>query len=202
MVHGKVQGIVGLHVDDFLHCGTEKFMQELISPVMRLFQVGKHEKEDFVYTGFHLKQDRRGILLDQSDYVKNLEIEVLCSKRALMKDEDLNPLEQSQLRKICGSLNWIVMATRPDLSFDLIELSTKQQKGKVQDLVRARKILKNIDPSECKIYFPKLEENSLHIIVYTDASFGNLDNGAGSMGGTHSVPVRQVWKMLCAGMEI
>ena len=182
-VNGELEGIIGLHVDDFLHCGSNKFEQVIIDPVMKHFKVGKNEKVCFMYTGFAISQTEDGIWLDQSQYVKNIQIDDLDSKRALQKNEDLTATEQSQLRKICGSLNWVVIATRPDLSFDLIELSTKQQRGKVCDLVRGRKILKTLEPSECKIFLPKLDENSVELRVYTDSSFGNLDDGSGSMGG-------------------
>ena len=180
---GKLEGLIGLHVDDFLHCGSDKFDAEVISPVMQLFKVGKNEKNNFLYTGFSIKQKPSGIILDQFEYVRNIDIPTMESKRVVNKNEDLTAVELSELRKICGSLNWIVMATRPDLSFDLIELSTKQQKGKVSDLAKARKIMLSMDPSDCKIFIPKLDESSVEFRVYTDASFGNLDNGAGSMGG-------------------
>ena len=182
-VNGKLEGLIGLHVDDFLHCGSRKFDTDVIMPVMQLFKVGKNEKNNFLYTGFSIKQDKNGISLDQYEYVKNLDVPILETSRAMNRNEDLGAVELSELRKICGSLNWIVMATRPDLSFDLIELSTKQQKGKISDLAKARKILLSLDPSDCKIFIPKLDETSLEIRVYTDASFGNLDDGAGSMGG-------------------
>lgn len=182
-VNEGLEGVIGLHVDDFLHCGSERFEAEVINPVMSLFKVGKNEKESFLYTGFALKQEKTGISLDQDQYVKNLEIPALEVTRSGNRQDDLTAPELSELRKICGSLNWIVMATRPDLSFDLIELSTKQQRGKVADLIKARKIMRSLDPSECKIFVPKLDEKSLEFKVYTDASFGNLDDGAGSMGG-------------------
>ena len=38
-------------------------------------------------------------------------------------------------------------------------------------------------PSSCKIFFPKLDIASLRFVVYTDASFGNINNGCGSVGG-------------------
>jgi len=182
-IGGKLEGLIGLHVDDFLHCGSSQFDYDVIIPVMKLFKVGKNERNNFLYTGFSIKQEQKGISLDQFEYVKNLDVPVLETSRSMNKSEDLSAIELSELRKICGSLNWIVMATRPDLSFDLIELSTKQQKGKVADLAKARKIMLSLNPTDCKIFIPKLDETSLEIRVYTDASFGNLDNGAGSMGG-------------------
>ena len=180
---GTLEGVIGLHVDDFLHCGTDAFEKDVIVPVMALFQVGKNEQMSFLYTGFCLDQKENGITLDQVQYVRNLDVPGLDPARTLKKEDSLTAVEQSQLRSICGALNWIVMITRPDLSFDLIDLSTKQQKGQVSDLVRARKLLTSVSPGDCRLFLPRLNPDSLQMIVYTDASFGNLDNGSGSMGG-------------------
>ena len=81
-----------------------------------------------------------------------------------------------------GGLNWVVRATRPDLSFNMVELSTKFNKGNVGDLIKARKVMKSLLHVDNKIVFPKLDEKSLKVIVYTDASFGNLNDGVDSMG--------------------
>ena len=82
-----------------------------------------------------------------------------------------------------GGINWIVRATRPDLSYDLIDLSTKFKCGKVEDINRARKIILNLKASNCRIFFPKLDISSLQFLIYTDASFANISNGTGSVGG-------------------
>ena len=86
------------------------------------------------------------------------------------------------LRRYVGALNWVVRATRPDLSFDMVQLSTKFNNGKVEDLIKARKVVKSLLQMENKVVFPKLDVNSLKLVVYTDASFGNLNDGVDSMG--------------------
>ena len=70
-------GIIGLHVDDFIHCGTEKFVKEILLKIMAEFTVGKSESGNFMYTGFMINQDATGISLDQAEYVEGIEIPTL-----------------------------------------------------------------------------------------------------------------------------
>ena len=180
----SVIGIVGLHVDDFIHCGTIEFNETVIKPFMQHFQVGKNEKGSFMYTGFKINQGVNGIMLDQDAYVdRNLTVLPLEPSRAKEKHSSLTDEELTDLRKMVGGINWVVRATRPDLSFELIDLSTKFKKGVVDDLVRARKVIQHLKESESKIFFPKLDISSLELLVYTDASFANVSNGLGSVGG-------------------
>ena len=180
----EIIGVVGVHVDDFIHAGSESFTKYVIMPLMEEFKVGKNEKGSFFYTGFKINQDSTGIMLDQTEYVtKNMEVTPIDPARAKEKSEDLTEAELSELRRLVGSLNWVVRATRPDLSFDLIDLSTKFKTGKVEDLLRARKIIMNLKTASCKIFFPKLDLSSLCFLVFTDASFANINDGQGSVGG-------------------
>ena len=180
----EIIGVVGVHVDDFIHAGTDSFNKYVIAPLMEEFKVGKNEKGSFMYTGFKITQDAEGIILDQNDYVeKNLEVLDIDPSRAREKNEPLTEGELTDLRKMVGGLNWVVRATRPDLSFDLIDLSTKFKSGKVEDLIRARKVLLNLKTGNCKVFFPKLDLASIKFVIYTDASFANINDGTGSVGG-------------------
>ena len=44
-----------------------------------------------------------------------------------------------------GRLNWSVQGSRPDLSFDMMELSTKLKYGLVGDLMKAIKCIERIE---------------------------------------------------------
>lgn len=180
---GKVYGVLGSHVDDFLYAGNAIFMTKVIDRLPDKFKVGKQEKNSFTYTGFKIQQEKGRIVLDQQDYVSKLILEPMDAERMKQKKEKLTALELTGLRKYVGALNWIVRATRPDLSFDLVHLSTRFSSGMVEDLISSRKLIKNMGQVVCKVVFPKLDRGSLKIIVYTDASFGNLNDGVDSMGG-------------------
>ena len=181
---GNIAGIIGLHVDDFLHAGDAKFNITVIEEVNKEFKVGKNEKQNFVYTGFEFNQGQNGIILNQNNYVKNVETKPICAGRALKKQEDLTEEERTNLRQMAGSLNWIVRGTRPDLSFELIDISTKFRAGKVEDLMKINKLLAGVKESRAEIFLPNLEDiESCCLISFTDASLGNLNSGTDSTGG-------------------
>lgn len=181
---GSISGVIGLHVDDFLHAGDEAFNNSVIQEVNTHFKVGKNEKKNFVYTGFVFNQDQQGIRIDQNSYAENVEIRQVCSTRAKNKHSELSEEERTSLRKMAGVLNWIVRGSRPDLSFELIDMSTKFKAGKVEDLIKITKLLLMVKEKKAEILFPNIGDHKhWSLLCYTDASLGNLNNGTDSTGG-------------------
>ena len=102
----------------------------------------------------------------------------------MKKTEPLNSEESTVFRGLVGSLNWIVQNTRPDLSFELTDLSTKFQRAEVRDLQQVIKTLLKIKEEKSELLFPYLGDPvNWEIITFSDASFGNLCNGTQSCGG-------------------
>jgi len=83
-------------------------------------------------------------MIDQNQYLENLEVDNINPARVGHKNDDLDEKKKTKIRKMAGSLNWIVRGTRPNKSFELIDASTKFQTGKIEDLVRLRKTLVSI----------------------------------------------------------
>lgn len=182
--NGDLQGLIGLHVDDFLHAGDAIFNSEVIAALSKQFQVGKNEKRNFLYTGFEISQEDTGIRVNQNTYVQNLTFDPVEVSRAKDKKSDLTNSELTLLRKMAGALNWVVRGSRPDLSFELIDISTKFTCGKIEDLVRATKVIAALREKSAEIVFPNLGSPSQwKIVCYSDASLGNLNNGVDSTGG-------------------
>ena len=103
--------------------------------------------------------------------------------RAGAKNELLHEQEQITYRQIVGQLNWAVQGSRPEMSFDIILLSTKLQQGKVEDLLRAIKKVNRMKDINSFLTFPKLNKSSeIKVVVFTDASMGNINDGTGSIG--------------------
>ena len=181
---GELIGFVGLHVDDFIHAGNDWFQRTLMPEVLKGFNVGKSEKGSFMYTGFLIQQDENGITLDQSKYVESLEIQPIDASRLNDSNRLLTDAEISSLRKMTGSLNWAVRATRPDLAFNMIQLSTRFKTGTVKDLVNAKKTLLNLKSNKAVVRFPKLgNPENMVLICFTDAALGTLNNDIDSTGG-------------------
>ena len=78
----KTIGIIGLHVDDFLHAGSDVFEETVIKEIHKEFLVGKCEKGSFMYTGFSLSQKNDKIILDQSNFVLGLCVPTVDAKRS------------------------------------------------------------------------------------------------------------------------
>ena len=85
---------------------------------------GKAEERNFNYIGFRISQDKNGIIFDQSRYEENIENKAIDPKRALDKHGLLTLEEQTAYRQLIGQTNWVVQGSRPDLAFELIDLST------------------------------------------------------------------------------
>ena len=181
--NGVLQGAVGIHVDDFLGAGCEDFMTNTIPIVLKAFLVGKAESHTFMYTGSKITQDNKGITLDQTDYVQNLEIFDLDPERLKMKT-NMHEHEETYLRKYCGSLNWAVGTSRPDLSFQMINLSTNFKGGKVAALKQAHSVMKQLKKKPAYIRFSNLHTfKDCELWCYSDAAHRNLNNNTDSAGG-------------------
>ena len=82
-----------------------------------------------------------------------------------------------------GRLNWAVQGTRPDMAFQMLELSTKFRKGSVDDLTRSIKAVGKLKDHASKLCFPCLGNSAgWTILMYSDAAFANLNDGTSSTG--------------------
>ena len=98
------------------------------------------------------------------------------------KESLLNAEELRTFRGICGQLNWIASQSRPDLSFDACDLSCRIKNAKIEDLLRAIKVIRKAKSSRVSIKFPDLDLSTIKVVIYSDASYGNLPDGS-SQGG-------------------
>ncbi len=180
---GVIQGILLSHVDDFLHAGTEVFYQDVIQKVIDKYQISRQNHSNFTYVGYEVNQNDGGIVLSQDDYVKAIEIGILPSCRSKSKGSELSSEEYKLFRSYVGKINWVAQNSRPDLNFAMVELSTKFQCANISHLMDAIKVLKRVKTGDCKLKYPKLKDiDTARIVLYTDASFANLDNSGSCAG--------------------
>ena len=179
---GKLHGIMACHIDDFLHAGDKQF-DDVMGQLRTHFLAGKLEEGHFQYVGFRIEQTHNAIVMDQTDYMRNLEYVEVTMQRASLKNESLTVQELTLLRSMVGKINWAVQGTRPDFAFDMIELSTRFRKGIVSDLLRSVKVIHKLREGPSRVIFPALGPTELwKIVVYSDAAHANLCDGVGSVG--------------------
>ena len=181
---GCLQGMMTSHVDDFLQAGNSNFEEKVISNVKTKFAFGKEAEIDFRYVGINIKQESEYISIDQEHYIKAIqEVPMPCTKTA---DHEL-PLTGKDIkafRRLVGSLNWASIISRPDVSFEVVDLCTKFQAPTVGDLIKANKAVQRIKVSTVVIKYPRLilDEN-IKIVTFGDGSFRNLCKGVSSGSG-------------------
>ena len=90
--------------------------------------------------------------------------------------------EKTAFRSLVGQLNWITTNTRPDIAYEVCDLSTSYKTATVGDLLRMNKVIRLVKGEVMRLKFPRIHNlERCTIEVFSDASFGNLQ-GEGSQG--------------------
>ena len=85
-----------------------------------------------------------------------------------------------------GKLSWAAKGAHPDLSFEVVEMSSRFKQATVNDLIRANKcILKRKEKPGFILFLNLGDIKFLRIIVESDADAGhaNMEDGCSSAGG-------------------
>ena len=182
--NGKVEGMICVHVDDFLWCGTNHFKTEVIDKIAGMFSIGSYEKGMFKYVGLNiLSGGNSHCTIDQIFYASSIKKIPISRARLNNKNSELNKKEKGQYRAHVGQLNWLATQTRPDIAFDTCFLSGSYTNATVGDLLKVNKLIDRVKHQCVKVAFPSMRKiEECHLLCYADASFANLP-GEGSQGG-------------------
>ena len=83
-----------------------------------------------------------------------------------------------------GQLNWVARHTRPDIVFDVMELSTALNKPCIRDYAQLVKTVKKLKYSDVGVIFPNLDElQNRYLLVMADAGYANLCDSVSSAAG-------------------
>lgn len=177
-------GIFQIHVDDFIHAGNELFQTNVIKQIETTFKISKTEEQNFKYIGLNITHQSGAITVNQNTFIDDLEAIPINPKRSTQKFDSLNKVEAQQYRTAVGQINWIASTTRPDVMYDLLELSMSMKEPKILNLVHANKVIKRIKLESYSLIYPQLgPTDDLYLAVFTDASLANLPDQISSAGG-------------------
>ena len=178
-VQNVLEGMVVVHVDDFLWCGTAKFQAQVIDEITTKFKIGSTGSTSFTYLGLNVRSFKDGMTLDQIDYVGALEYVNRGLNRAREKSSGLSISELKECRAKIGQLGWIATHTRPDIAFDTCMLSAAMQDPSYKDLLRVNKVIDIVKSDNIQLYFPRLGKNAeWHLECYTDAAHVKFKSSA------------------------
>ena len=169
----NLAGLVFLHVDDFLHMGNDHFEMIVVEGIKSKYKIGKCEDGSFVYTGLNIQDVSEGIRIDQNQYIQNIDSMDIPNDPETRKGDSVPQESKTKLRRTVGQANWAARRTRPDVCFDLMELSMRFNNACVSDLKRAKKVVDRLNMDEITVLFPRLT-GKVSIQTHSDASFANL----------------------------
>lgn len=179
----KVMGILASHVDDFIWGGTDTFSKTIIPQLKAVFQVGREEHQSFSYIGIEVHSREDEIQVQQSMYIRNLQAIPVDCTRATEREALLTAVEMDMLKSKIGQILWVARQSRPDIMCDVSMLASNTKDATVQTLHCANKLIRKLKSEEVTLRFQYLGENSsLKLVVFSDSSMGNLQDG-GTQGG-------------------
>lgn len=182
-VNGSLDGIVVLHVDDFIYCGSDSWLVSVVMRIEEKFEVGRQSYNTFKYLGLMVKQNSEFITVDQQAYTESLKPLVISAERARQIDEPLTKNEVAQLKSLSGQILWASSQTRPDVAYDSCVVGNYGKEPTVRSLLRANKCIQKLQMTSVKLFFPKLRDISqVKVLTFADASHASLPSGA-SQGG-------------------
>ena len=112
---GQTCGLIGIHGDDGLCCGTPEFHAKL-KILEAKYPFGSRKNRDFTFTGLHIQQHQDySITVDQTKYVKEIEPIHVSLQRRHDPQQPVTEDERQQLRGLIGSLQYASTNSRPDL---------------------------------------------------------------------------------------
>ena len=167
----SLDGLVILWVDDFFLACSAECEKKVTADIEAQFRVGNREANSFIYTGLQIRKTKAGIELDQHHYISTLQPALLSRK-----SPKISPLDKSEttlLKRLTGKVNWAATQTRPDLAFNVVELSIKYKAPTLEDLSNANKAIAKLITNPVTLLFPKLS-GELQLVVWSDAAFRNL----------------------------
>ena len=170
-------GIIGLHVDDGLCGGNERF-DRILQELERKYPFGSKKLQSFTFTGIDMTQaPDKSIRLSQSKYVRNIEpIRISRERRAQLK-EAVTESERQALRGLIGSLQYAAVHTRPDLSSRLSFLQSDVNRATVETLIMGNQALYEAKSHhDVNINIQSIPISDLRFLAFSDASFASKNN--------------------------
>ena len=186
----KLEGVLGIHVDDGLGGGSDVFVAKIKQLEMK-FPFGSHKVSSFTFTGIEMTQHGDySISMSQSSYVRKIKAIQIEANRKTQLESPVNETERLALRALVGSLQYAAINTRPDLSSKLSMLQSSINKATVETLMEGNRVLHEAKRyHDVTLTVKPIPHQDFRFLAFSDASFSSPtkpDSHAGTIiVGTH-----------------
>ena len=189
-----VHAVLGIHVDDGIGGGDEKFSMA-VQKLRDRFSFGSYDEGEFTFTGTRFRQwDDGGIEYDQQGYIEGIKPIHVPRERRLNPTAPLCSEEVKELCRLSGSLQYAAVHTRPDIAAKVGYLQTRITKGEVQHLLEANRVLHEAKANPVALMAVPLEEAHVTFCTFSDAASFATSKDSNSYQGT--LVMVTDWRML------
>ena len=174
-VTGALEGLLAVHVDDVFAAGSNEFNKCVIERLKRAFKISLEVDKQFNFLGLQIEKLSSGIVLHQNHYINQIDSSLLSTQISLNKQRGLDKAEFDSLRSLVGQLCWVGNQSRPDICFQVCQLSVNLKSPSESDIALAKKCLIKLKSNDVKLKFNNVGGlKDCELLVFTDASFANL----------------------------
>jgi len=177
--NGKLQGLVGGHVDDLLICGDleNQYFCQKIDLLRQAFPFGSWknaQKESLTFCSCELVQKQDfSIELNQEKYADSISEINMTRERKQCQDSPLNDVEKKQFRVVLGGLAWRSTQTAPWLCASTSYLQGCFQSAIVGDALELNKLVRAQQHySNTPLHFSSDVQKPM-LVTFHDASWSN-----------------------------
>ena len=169
----RVRGVLGIHVDDGIGAG-DSYFKSVIQKLRGIYDFGAYYEKEFDFCGVHHKQwDDGSIEMDQVGYIQKIDpIEVARSRRS-QPEAAVTEMERQHLRRLCGSLQYAAVHTRPDLAAKTGQLQSMVTRATVKHLLEANRVLYEGKRYPVCLMMVPIPEELVAFCAFSDASFSS-----------------------------
>ena len=181
---GKLVGIGGTHVDDWVSTGRGPVYEAALKKLQASVTWGKWHTDSFTHCGRDVSRDSQGaVVVGQIKFAANLTpIQMTTNRHKVPPTDD----ELEQARSALGGLSWLAKQSRPDLSFDVSRLLADITKGSRKALQEINETIERAQKSPLELRFPPgLDMDQCLVGCFSDASWGNRSDGSSQAGYIH-----------------
>lgn len=180
------------YVDDFTTIDNDKgICEKILNSLRNEFEI-KETTKSKVFLGMQIECDNTGIYLSQKDYIEKLlkkygmsECKPVSTPIAMGEDkmyvDDSYKYDISAYQELIGELLYLANRTRPDIAFITSYLSQYNHCPQEKHYKLGKRVLRYLNGSKHKRLHYDRKFGMLK--AYSDASWGNADNGKSFSGG-------------------
>lgn len=168
-IQGKLAGLSGTYVDDGIHAGTPEVLQEC-NKTQTKFKSRARELDNFTFAGIKVENTTAGICLHQENYARALNpLPAECTFR--------------EFRSCRQKMQWLVH-TRPDIACAVNKSTQVTEENFAQRHIDGiNKAIKHVHTNPSRgLLQCKLDIDSVHLRVYSDASFADKEDLSTQLG--------------------